>query len=176
MSDYRRMRKHYNEVFDRLQYQNKAVMNEVFDYLKRKKLNRLAQKQILTEIAEMVLDCQNRDISIDALFEDNRDAFCDRMSETAPPASIAEKILSAVRYFAGVVMLIFFIITIESSAARGQTLEDFAWGFLFWAFVVAGIFVFALLCELYLAKKNYSLNSFSKLHDANRINQNYNKQ
>ena len=50
MSDYRRMRKHYNEVFDQLKYQNKVSFNQVSDYIKQKKLNRLSQQQILAEL------------------------------------------------------------------------------------------------------------------------------
>lgn len=119
MSDYRRMKKHYTAVFDQLKYHNKLVLNYVTDYFNKKKLNRMARQQILAEIADMVLDYQNRDVPIDTLFGDDREAFCDRLSENAPLASAAERLLAVLRDVAALSLSV-SIITVIVSLADGS--------------------------------------------------------
>jgi len=154
MSDDRRVKKHYSAVFDQLNYQNKGMLNDVSGYLKRKKLNRLTRQQIAADIADMVLDNQNKDVPIDELFGGNRDAFCDRLSEKALPASSSEKLLAGVRNIAAVAMLVSIIVVIEIMAS----FETIIWGWLVLALAFVVIFIAVSAGEIYVVRRNYSQN------------------
>lgn len=115
-------KRNYYSIFDQLSYVNKGVLNEIADYLEQKKLNRLANKRILSEIAEMVLDCQERALPLDHLFGADRAAFCDRLSKKAPVARLTEKILALVRNLSALFLLV-GLIALGVSFVGGGTLH-----------------------------------------------------
>lgn len=99
-------KRHYKDVFTQLTDQNKGVLNEIADNIKRKKLNRLAHERILSDVADMVLDCQKRAVPPEQLIGNDRAAFSDELTENAPRARSAEKVLPFIRNLSALFLLV----------------------------------------------------------------------
>jgi len=97
MSDITAGKKRYKDIFSRLVFRNKEKLNEISDNLDSKKLNRFSKTQILSNVADMVLDSQERGKPLDELFEKDLNAYCDKLSENAPRANRTERLLLALR-------------------------------------------------------------------------------
>lgn len=112
-------KKHYDLNFSQLTYQNKVETNEITDYLKSKRLNRLAQQKIMADVTELALACQNREEPLEQLFGSDRALFCDKLIGMAPLASTAEKALAMIRNIAAI-SLIISLITLFISLFHGN--------------------------------------------------------
>lgn len=87
----------YKDIFDKLSYSNKVLLNEISDNVDRKKLNRIAKQNIATSIAASFLDYQNRNEPLENLLGPDISVFCNKMCENATKASVFEKLLAFIR-------------------------------------------------------------------------------
>jgi len=112
MSDIMPRKKQYKDIFSRLEYRKKEMLNEISDSLDSRRLNRFAKTRVLINAAGMVLRRQESGDPIDARFEKEVYAYCAKLCENAPRASRTERLLLALRNITAVLLIIFAITTV----------------------------------------------------------------
>lgn len=120
MSDVTPRKKQYREIFNRLAYRNKEILNGISDSLDSRKPNRYAKTSVLINAAGMVLRRQESGEPIDAQFEKEVYAYCARLCENSPRASRMERFLLALRNISAVLLFIFAVTTIAGLLNGGS--------------------------------------------------------